>query len=85
MRMSLFVSSSVSALSGRPPALRACASAAWARRWWGMLSVAVQHAIGGTAQGAPWLLPRAAVGQEPPLHQILALAEPIGPSRMPMR
>ena len=28
----------------RAPALRACASAAWARRWWGILSVAVQHA-----------------------------------------
>ena len=40
-----------------PPALRACASAAWPRRSWGMLSVAVQHAIGGTALGAPWLLP----------------------------
>ena len=59
MRMSSFLSSSVSALSGRPPALRACASVAWARRWWGMLSVAVQHAIGGTALGEPWLLPRA--------------------------
>ena len=68
-----------------PPALRACASAAWPRRWWGMLSVAVQHAIGGTALGGPWLLPRAAVGQEPPLDQVLALAEPIGPSRLPMR
>ena len=44
-----------------------------------MLSAAVQHAIGGTALGAPWLLPRAAV--EPPLDQVLALAEPIGPSR----
>ena len=69
-RMSLFVSSSVSALSGRlPPSL---------------LSVAVQHAIGGAALGAPWLS-RAAVGQEPPLDQVLALAEPIGPSRLPMR
>ena len=51
MRMSSFVSSSVSTRSGRPhPPLGARASAAWARRWWGMLSVAVQHAIGGTAQ-----------------------------------
>eukprot|EP00439_Symbiodinium_sp_Y106_P071144 s352_g12.t1 len=28
-----------------PPALRAVASSAWARRWWGMLSIAVQHAV----------------------------------------
>ena len=34
-----------------PPALRAAASSAWARRWWGMLSTAVQHADGGTARG----------------------------------
>ena len=36
-------------------ALRAAASNAWTRRWWGMLSTAVQHAVGGTALGAPWL------------------------------
>ena len=35
-----------------PPALRASASSAWARRWWGMLSIAVQHAVAGSALGA---------------------------------
>ena len=81
MRMSLFVSSSVSALSGRlPPST--CASAAWAPQ-------VVGHAVGsGPARdrrlGAPWLLPRAAVGKNR-LDQVLALAEPIGPSRLPMR
>ena len=39
-----------------PPALRAAAFAAWARRWWGMLSVAVQQAVASTALGG-WVQP----------------------------
>ena len=68
-----------------PPALRAAASSAWTRRWWGMLSTAVQHAVGGTALGAPWLVSKGAAGCEPALDHVLALAEPAGPSRLPLR
>ena len=66
-----------------PPALRAAASSAWTRRWWGMLSTAVQHAVGGTALGAP--VSKGAAGCEPALDHVLALAEPAGPSRLPLR
>ena len=58
-----FVRSSVSALFGHPSP---CGPAAWARKWSGMLSVAVQHAIGGTALGAPWLLPGRRSGKNRP-------------------
>ena len=68
-----------------PPALRAAASSAWTRRWWGMLSAAVQHAVGCTALGAPWLVSKGAAGCEPALDHVLALAEPAGPSRLPLR
>ena len=34
-----------------PPALRPAACAGWTRRWWGMLSVAVQQAAASTALG----------------------------------
>ena len=34
-----------------PPALRAAAASGWTRRWWGMLSVAVQQAVASTALG----------------------------------
>ena len=69
-----------------PPALRAAASTAWTRRWWrGMLSTAVQHAVGGTALGAPWLVSKGAAACEPGLDHVLALAEPAGPSRLPLR
>ena len=50
-----------------------------------MLSTAVQHAVGGTALGAPWLVSKGAAGCEPALDHVLALAEPAGPSRLPLR
>ena len=68
-----------------PPALRAAASTAWTRRWWGMLSTAVQHAVGGTVLGAPWLVSKGAAACQPGLDHVLALAEPAGPSRLPLR
>ena len=64
-------------------ALRAAASSAWARRWWGMLSFVVQHAVGGTALSAP--LPAALQTSSRPSTTSLALAEPGGPSRLPLR
>ncbi|CAE7820944.1 unnamed protein product, partial [Symbiodinium sp. KB8] len=52
-----------------PPAARGPAHAAWARRWWSVLSTAVQQATGHTALG------RAGVGR----RRVLALA-PADPS-----
>ena len=40
-----------------------------------MLSTAVQHAVGGTAVGAPWLVSKGAAGCEPAVF-VLVLAEP---------
>ena len=48
-----------------PPPLRAAASSAWTRRWWGTLSTAVQHAVGGTALGTEWLVSKGAAGCAP--------------------
>ena len=50
-----------------------------------MLSVAVQRVVGGTALGSTWLLPHTAVGHEPELDRVLELADPEGPSRLPLR
>ena len=68
-----------------PPALRAAASSAWARRWWRMVSIALQHAVGRTALLASSLFPRSATNQQPALDHVLALAEPGGPSPLPLR
>ena len=59
-----------------PPPLRAAASSAWTRRWWGTLSTAVQHAVGGTALRTEWLVSKGAAGCAPALDHVLALAEP---------
>ena len=37
-----------------PPAVRRAAKSGWTRRWWGMLSIAVQQALAGTALGCAW-------------------------------
>ncbi|CAE7584665.1 unnamed protein product [Symbiodinium natans] len=67
-----------------PPALRAAASSGWTRRWWGMLSVAVQQAVASTALGQPWPQPPEATSiAGPPLDRVLDLAEAEGPSRLP--
>ena len=69
-----------------PPALRAAAASGWTRRWWGMLSVAVQQAVASTALGQPWPQPPHATSLEgPPLDRVLDLAEAEGPSRLPLR
>ena len=70
----------------RPPAVRAAATAGWARRWWSMLSVAVQQAVASTALGGAWLQPlQPAAGEGPPLDSILHHAAPEGHSRLPLR
>ncbi|CAE7641677.1 unnamed protein product [Symbiodinium sp. KB8] len=68
------------------PAVRAAATAGWARRWWSMLSVAVQQAVASTALGGAWLQPlQPAAGEGPPLDSILHHAAPEGHSRLPLR
>ena len=42
-----------------PPAVRASAASGWRRRWWSLLSVAVQQAVATTALSGEWLLPEA--------------------------
>ena len=69
-----------------PPALRPAARAGWTRRWWGMLSVAVQQAVATTALGRAWPAPLHPHQRDaPPLERVLELAAPAGPSRLPLR
>ena len=44
-----------------------------------MLSVAVQHAVGGTALAAPWLVSNGASSFESALDHASALTEPVSP------
>ena len=68
-----------------PPAVRASAKAAWARRWWSVLSVAVQQAVAHTALGRARAMPGPAHTDAPALDEVLHLADPDGPSRLPLR
>ena len=69
-----------------PPALRPAARAGWTRRWWGLLSVAVQQAVATTALGRAWPAPLHPHQRDaPPLERVLELAAPAGPSRLPLR
>ena len=69
-----------------PPAVRAPAKAARARRWRSLLSVAVQQAVGHTALGRARALPGPARHADAPaLDEVLHLADPDGPSRLPLR
>ena len=80
--------SSASALRRAPPALRRAAMSAWARHWSGMLAVAVQQAVAGTALGphGPQLATSAAGNPSgPDLDQLLHLSAAEGPSRLPLR
>ena len=71
---------------GLTEALRAAGASGWTRRWWGMLSVAVQQAVASIALGQPWPQPPNATSVEgPPLDRVLDLAEAEGPSRLPLR
>ena len=68
-----------------PPAMRPPTKAAWARRWWSVLSVAVQQAVGHTALGRARAMPGPAHTDAPDLSEVLDLADPEGPSRLPLR
>ena len=69
------------------PLLRAAARAAYSRRWWGLLSVAVQDAVAATLLGAP-LGPYGgcAAGVSPALPDVLTLCSGgSAHSRLPLR
>ena len=68
-----------------PPAVRGPARAAWARRWWSVLSAAVQKAIGHTALGRARAVPGPAQSRVPALDEVLALAPADSVSRLPLR
>lgn len=68
-----------------PPAVRASAASGWRRRWWSLLSVAVQQAVATTALSGEWLLPATAIADDGPrLADIVGLAPATGPSRLPL-
>ncbi|CAE7244106.1 unnamed protein product, partial [Symbiodinium natans] len=69
-----------------PLLVRAAATAAWARRWWNMLSVAVQQAVASTALGGALRQPlQPEAGEGPPLDSVIHHAAPEGQSRPPLR
>ena len=64
-----------------PPTVRQAAAAGWARRWWSVLSVAVQAAVGTTALGQAPCVSAGSDFTPLPLDRILEPAT----SRLPMR
>ncbi|CAE7037427.1 unnamed protein product, partial [Symbiodinium natans] len=68
-----------------PAPLRAVAGVAWARRWWSALSVACQQAVGSTALGRARAVVGPAQDSLPTVAAVLALGDPDGPSRLPLR
>ena len=69
-----------------PPAVRAAAASGWPRRWQGIISIAVQQAVAGTALGRAWpAQPQAGPGAGPSLERVLDLVGGAGASRLPMR
>ena len=57
-----------------PPALRAAAAQAWSRRWWSLVGVGVQRAVGESllAERGPDLLPSAPPALEPTLADLIS-------------
>ena len=69
-----------------PAALRHASRAGWERRWWGMLSCAQQTAVAPTLLGNVWRSPHQPWDDGgPPLSDVLQLADPEEPSRLPLR
>ena len=54
-----------------PPFLRRAAALAYHRRWWGMLSVALQHTVTTCLLDDPGLAATPGAGPEPPLADVL--------------
>ena len=65
-----------------PAAVHRSAASGWARRWWGLLSVAVQVAV---AEIMPRGLLPSGLSMVPPLEAVLSLAGGAGPSLPPLR
>ena len=83
------ISSSVSSCASarRAPApLRTSATQGWARRWWGVLSVALQRAVASSVLGVVWTMPPLpGVPDDVPLGDVLDLAEAATPNRLPLQ
>ena len=70
--------------AGAPPLLRAAAWAAWAAGWWTLMSVCQQDSLAASLLDDSFSGGCAAVGDEPPLAEVLAGGVLDGePSRLP--
>ncbi|CAE7030091.1 unnamed protein product [Symbiodinium natans] len=62
------------------------ATQGWARRWWGVLSVALQRAVASSVLGVVWTMPPLpGVPDDVPLGDVLDLAEAATPNRLPLQ
>ena len=68
-----------------PARLRGAASQGWARRWWGVLAVAAQHAACSAVLGIWTMPPLPNADSELPLAEVLHLAAGSAPSRLTLR
>ena len=68
-----------------PAPLRGAATQGWYRRWWGLLSVAVQNTLAATLLGSPPVHAPMPGAQAPPLQDVLHVACPPVPSCLPAR
>ena len=69
-----------------PPLLRQAAALAYHRRWWSLLSVALQHTVATCLLDNPGMGCVPGAGPAPPLAEVLHEAqELVGYSRLPLR
>ena len=68
-----------------PAPLRGAATQGWYKRWWGLLSVAVQNTLAATLLGSPPVHAPMPGAQAPPLQDVLHDACPPVPSCLPAR
>ena len=69
-----------------PPLLRRAAALAYHRRWWGLLSVALQRVVATNLLDHPGLGGMPGSGPEPPLGDVLQVGvEASAVSRLPLR
>ena len=69
-----------------PPLLRQAAALAYHRRWWSLLSVALQHTVATCLLDHPGMGCVPGAGPAPPLAEVLHEAqELVGYSRLPLR